>query len=79
MIDQEFYYPDMPWYIIKSFLLTFNKTRITKTASIIKPFCEDFNEMLSEDFILPDTTFSFVYFHTRMKYRKNFNYRIFQI
>lgn len=77
MNDKEIYYPDMPWSIIKSFILTFDKTRITKTASIIKPFCEDFNELLSDDFILPDTTFPFVYFYTRMTYRKNFNYAMF--
>lgn len=75
MNDREFYYPDMAWGVIKSFILTFDKNRITKTASIIKPFCVYFEKMLSDPDILPNTTFSFVYFYTCMDYRKNFNYR----
>lgn len=78
MSQFDFYYSEIPWSIVKSFILTFDKTRITKTAKIMKPLCESFQELLTDDSIsITDSDFSFVYFYTAMKYHKNFNYSMF--
>lgn len=74
----EFYYSERPWSIIKSFILTFDKSRNTKTAKIMKPLCELYESMIINEDILPDSGFSFVYFYTIMPYRRHFNYVIFQ-
>jgi hypothetical protein len=74
---KEYYYPDLPWSIIKSYNLTFNKTRLTKSAKLMKDYCKHYEELLENDEILPDTTFSFVYFYSIMEYRSNFDYILF--
>jgi len=80
MLDKEFYYTEYPWSIIKSFILSFDKTRSTKTAKLIKPFCDKYRSLLEDDIILPDTEFTFVYFYSMMTYHypnPNFNYLLF--
>ena len=73
---KEYYYPDLPWSIIKSYNLTFDKTRATKSAKLMKYYCKHYKELLENDEILPDTSFSFVYFYSMMNYRSNFDYAI---
>jgi len=75
-MEKEYYYPDLPWSIIKSYNLTLDKTRITKSAKPMKKYCNHYEQLLENDEILPDTTFSFVYFYSIMNYRSNFNYAI---
>jgi hypothetical protein len=75
-MEKEYYYPDLPWSIIKSYNLTLDKTRITKSAKLMKNYCKHYEQLLENDEILPDTTFSFVYFYSIMKYRSNFDYAI---
>lgn len=74
----EFYYSERPWSIIKSFVLTFDKSRSTKTAKIMKPLCELYKSLIKNEDILPDSGFPFIYFYTTMPYRRHFNYAIFQ-
>lgn len=72
----EYYYPDLPWSIIKSYNLTFDKTRITKSAKLLKEYCKSYDQMIEDDEILPETSFSFVYFYSMMKYRAHFDYAL---
>ena len=74
---KEYYYSERPWSIIKYFLLTFDKSRSTKTAKLLKPFHERYESILENGFIAPDTEFSFVYFYCTMPYHPHFNYTIF--
>lgn len=74
----EFYYSELPWEIIKSYILTFDKTRCTKSAKIMKPLCEHFrNEIEDDSNLINDNDFQFLYFYTMMNYHTNFNYSIF--
>ena len=73
------YYPDLPWSIIKSYNLTFDKTRVTKSAKLMKEFCTCYEQLIEDDEILPETSFSFVYFYSMMTYRSHFNYALFPI
>ena len=74
----EFYYPDYPWSIIKSYaIVSFDKTRKTKTAKLMKNYCESYEQLILDDDIVPNTTFSFVFFYSMMKYRGHFNYVLF--
>ena len=57
-------------------MLTFDKTRKTKTAKLMTGFCEHYQSLLENDVILPDTSFPFVYFFSCMNYRKHFDYAI---
>lgn len=75
--NEDFYFPDLPWSIIKSFNLTFDKTRKTKSAKLMKEFCEGYKQLLEDEEILPHTSFAFVYFYSMMKYRSHFNYVLF--
>ena len=75
--EQEYYYPDLPWSLIKSYNLTFNKERVTKTAKLLKEYTEVYRELLEDQEIDPETTFSFVYFYSMMKRRRHFNYDLF--
>jgi hypothetical protein len=77
MKKQQYYFPDLPWSIIKSFNLTFDKTRATKSAKLMKEYCNSYEEMINDNEILPETSFSFVYFYSMMKYRSHFNYALF--
>ena len=72
----EIHYPDYPWSLIKSYNLTFDKTRVTKSARMIKEYHMDYKQLLDDDEILPNTSFPFVYFYTMMKYRPHFDYSI---
>jgi hypothetical protein len=76
-MKNEYYYPDLPWAIIKSYNLTFDKTRVTKSAKLMKEYCNNYEQMVENDEILPDTSFSFVYFYSMMTYKSYFNYNIF--
>lgn len=76
LIFNKYYYPDLPWSIIKSYNLTFDKTKVTKSAKLLKEFHEGYHQLLRDDEILPDTSFSFVYFYTMMNYRPYFDYSI---
>ena len=73
----EFYYSERPWSIIKSFFLTFDKTRSTKTSKLMKSLCSHYKDLLDDEEVLPDTSFPFIYFYTMMEYRSNFNYALF--
>ena len=77
MSQNDFYYSEKPWSIIKSYILTFDKTRSTKTAKIMKPICEYFDDLLYDDRIfVNEIDFPFIYFFVMMPYRKKFNYAI---
>jgi hypothetical protein len=75
-MEKEYYYPDLPWSIIKSYNLTLDKTRISKSAKLMKKYCKYYEQLLENDGIFPDTPFSFVYFYSIMKHRLHFNYAI---
>lgn len=75
--EKNYYYPDLPWSIIKSYNLTFDKTRATKSAKLMKEYCKSYEDMIEDHEILPETSFSFVYFYSMMKYRSHFNYALF--
>lgn len=70
------YYPDLPWSIIKSYNLTFDKTRATKSAKLLKEYFKTYEQLIEDDEILPETSFSFVYFYSMMKYRSHFDYAL---
>ena len=72
----EYYYSERPWSIIKSFLLTFDKSRSTKTAKILKPLFERYESVLKDEDILPDS-FPLFYFYFTMPYHPHFNYAMF--
>lgn len=76
-MKKDYYYSELPWSIIKSYNLTFDKTRVTKSAKLLKEYHEGYQQLLEDDEILPNTSFPFVYFYTMMKHRPHFNYRIF--
>ena len=75
--ESDYYFPDLPWSIIKSYNLTFDKTRKTKSAKLMTEFCEGYKELLQDEEILPTTSFVFVYFYSMMRYKPGFNYRLF--
>jgi len=76
-MKNEYCYPDLPWSIIKSYNLTFDKTRVTNSAKIMKEYFKCYEQMVENDEILPETSFSFVYFYSIMTYKSNFNYNLF--
>jgi len=77
-MKEEYCFSDYPWSIIKSFaIVVFDKTRKTKTSKLMKKFCDDYQLLIEEGDIMPQTSFSFVYFYTMMKYRSHFNYLLF--
>ncbi len=76
-MKKDYYYPELPWSIIKSYNLTLDKTKITKSAKIMKKYCNHYQGLLEDNEILADTSFSFVYFYSMMRYKPNFNYNIF--
>lgn len=51
-MEKEYYYPDLPWSIIKSYNLTLDKTRITKSAKLMKNYCKHYEQLLENDEIL---------------------------
>ena len=53
-MEKEYYYPDLPWSIIKSYNLTLDKTRITKSAKLMKKYCNHYEQLLENDEIVPD-------------------------
>ena len=75
--ENEYYYPDSLWSEIKSYILTFDKTRVSKTAKLLHDYIQDYNELIENDEILPETSFCFIYFYSLMKYRPHFNYALF--
>lgn len=75
--ESDYYFPDLPWSIIKSYNLTFDKTRKTKSAKLMTEFCEGYKELLQDEEILPSTSFVFVYFYSMMRYKPNFDYKLF--
>ena len=76
MKKEEQYIPDYPWSLIKSYLLTFNRNRVTKSARIMKEYCEAYEQLRADDEIAWDTSFAFVYFYSMMKYRENWDYAL---
>ena len=51
-MEKEYYYPDLPWSIIKSYNLTLDKTRITKSAKLMKKYCNHYEQLLENDEIV---------------------------
>ena len=68
------YIPDLPWSIIKSYLLTFNRNRATKSAIALKKYCVEYRGLLENDEIMSSTSFWFVYFYGMARYRPHWNY-----
>jgi hypothetical protein len=61
-MNQEYHYPEPAWGIIKSYMLTFDKTRKTKTAKLMTEPIEYYRCLIENGDIIEDTPFSFVYF-----------------
>jgi hypothetical protein len=76
-MSNDIYIPDLPWSIVKSYLLTFDKSRQTKSCKLIKGYCTAYQELLDDGDIIPDTSFCFVYFFSMMRRKRNFNYSLF--
>lgn len=70
------YIPDLPWSIIKSYLLTFNRNRSTKSSRAIKEYCVEYQNLLEDDEVntFIDTSFVFIYCYGMMKHRSHWNY-----
>jgi len=73
---KEYYYSERPWSIIKDFILTYDKNRSTKSAKLIKPYCNRYQMLLEDGDIIPDTGFPFIFFYSMMKWRSHFDYKI---
>ena len=76
MNTEEYYYPEPAWEIIKSYILTFDKTRKTKTAMIMKDPCDYFTCWIESGQLEPDTTFYYMYFKNYMIHIKTYDYRL---
>jgi hypothetical protein len=72
------YLPDYPWSIIKSYMLTLDKSRKTKTAKLMRPLCDEYNDVLKMPVMIGipnyNKTFHSIYFAFLHQRRSNFNY-----
>jgi len=77
-MNNQYYLPDYPWSIIKSYMLTLDKTRKTKTAKLMRPLCDEYNDALKMPVMIGmpkyNTTFISIYFALLHQRKPNFNY-----
>ena len=71
--QKDYYLPDYPWSIIKSYILTLDKTRKTKTAKLMRHLCDEYNASLK---VPGGHTESFIsiYFAFLIQRRPHFKY-----
>ena len=74
MKNQDYCLPDYPWSIIKSYILTLDKTRKTKTAKLMMRLCDEYNASLKVPGEHEELSFISIYFAFLIQRRPHFKY-----